>query len=75
VATALAAGGFATVGVPVSLHYRDAYQVLAYAHGSPCPYVVRGPGDARLTLFCTVVALLALVTAVALARPRPAVRE
>ncbi|HEX5203321.1 MAG TPA: hypothetical protein VFW27_25605 [Actinoplanes sp.] len=68
-AAVLAAAGFAALAGPVSELYRDAYQVLTYAHGSPYPYIVDGPDDGRVTLFCTIVGLLAIVTAVVAARP------
>jgi hypothetical protein len=69
-ATVLCGAGFAAVAVPAYQHYRDAYQVMVYASGSPYPYIVDGPDDARLTLICTVAGLLAIITALAAARPR-----
>ncbi|WP_433381251.1 hypothetical protein ACQPZX_16760 [Actinoplanes sp. CA-142083] len=74
-ATVLSAAGLAALAVPVYELYRDAYQVLVYAHGSPYPYIVDGPDDGRVTLFCTVVGLLAIVIAVAAARPAGEGRE
>jgi hypothetical protein len=65
VATVSFGVGFAAAAVPAYLHYRDAYQVMAYAPGSPYPYIVYGPGDARLTVVCTLVGLLAVATALA----------
>jgi hypothetical protein len=73
-ATVLSIGGFAALAVPVHLLYRDAYQVLVYAHGSPYPYIVHGPDDARVTLFCVLVGLFAIGTALGVARPRIAPR-
>ena len=71
-ATGLSAAGLAAVTAPAYQHYRDAYQVLAYAHGSPYPYIVDGPSDGRLALAGTAIALLAAVTVLATARPRHA---
>jgi hypothetical protein len=70
VATVLCGAGFAAAAVPAYQHYRDAYQVMVYAHGSPWPYIVHGPDDATLTLTCTVIGLLAISAALAAARPR-----
>jgi hypothetical protein len=61
-ATGLSAAGFAAVAVPAYQHYRDVYQVLVYAHGSPYPYIVDGPADGRVILAGTAVGLLAMVT-------------
>jgi hypothetical protein len=69
-AAGLSAAGLAAIAVPAYQHYRDAYQVMVYAQGSPYPYIVDGPRDAGLTLTCTVIGLLAIAAAVALARTR-----
>ena len=59
-ATASAAAGLLAAALPVYHHYRDAYQVLVYAHGSPYPYIVDGPTDSLLVLAGTVVGLIAV---------------
>ncbi|MET0419129.1 MAG: hypothetical protein ABW022_24205 [Actinoplanes sp.] len=71
-ATALSTVGLVAAAVPVYRLYRDAYQVMVYAQGSPYPYIVDGPSDGTLALTCTVVGLLAVVGALVSARPRPA---
>lgn len=43
---------------------------MVYAHGSPEPYLVYGPGDPGLAPASTVIGLLAFVAALAVARPR-----
>lgn len=45
VATALCTVAFSAAAVPTYVHYRDAYQVMVYAHGSPYPYIVYRPSD------------------------------
>jgi len=70
-ATVLSGAGLAAAAVPTYQHYRDAYQVLVYAHGSPEPYIVYGPDNAAVTLICTVIGLLAIGAAVAVAAARP----
>jgi hypothetical protein len=70
VATVLCGAGFAAASVPAYQHYRDGYQAMVYAHGSPYPYIVDGPEDARLILICTVTGLLAVIAGLAAARPR-----
>jgi hypothetical protein len=62
-ATALTVAGFAALTVPAYQHYRDAYQVLTYAHGSPYPYIVDGPSEIAPTLAGTAIGLLAVVAA------------
>jgi hypothetical protein len=59
-AALLSTVGFAAAAVPVHVHYRDAYQVMVYAHGSPYPYLVDGPIDGFLALICTGIALAAV---------------
>jgi hypothetical protein len=71
-ATLLCGAGLAASAVPAYQHYRDAYQVMVYAHGSPHPYIVYGPAETGLFLFSTVAGLLALIGAFAAARPRRA---
>jgi hypothetical protein len=72
-ATVLSGAGLAAATVPAYQQYRDAYQVMVYAHGSPYPYVVHGPDDAGLTLMCLVAGLLTVIAArtARAARPDP----
>lgn len=72
--TALATAGLVAATLPAYQFYREAYEVMVYAHGSPDPYIVDGSRGGMLTLICTVAGLLAIVAAVIVARPRPAVR-
>ncbi|GIM90670.1 hypothetical protein Ato02nite_024630 [Paractinoplanes toevensis] len=70
-ASATATAAFAAAAWPAHQLYREAYDVMMYAHGSPYPYVVRGPVDSTLPLACAVIAVLAIAVAAALAtRPR-----
>ncbi len=73
-ATALATAGLAAATLPAYHFYREAYELMAYAHGSPAPYIVDGSHGGTLTLICTVAGLLAIGAAAIVARPRPAVR-
>jgi hypothetical protein len=70
VTTAFSAAAFAAAAVPVYVHYRDAYQVMVYAHGSPYPYIVYGASDEMPVLTCTVIGLLAVVAALVAVRAR-----
>jgi hypothetical protein len=70
-ATVLYGAGFAAAAYPTYLQYRDAYRVMAYAHGSPYPYIVDGPVHAGLVLTCAAVGVLAIVAAAVL-RAEPA---
>jgi hypothetical protein len=72
-ATALATAGLAAATLPAYQFCREAYEVMVYAHGSPDPYIVDGSRGGTLTLICMVAGLLAIVAAVIVARPRPAV--
>jgi hypothetical protein len=71
-ASALATAAFAAAAWPAHQLYRDAYDVLTYAHGSPYPYLVRDPVSGTLPLVCAVVAVLAIAAAGTAARPRRA---
>jgi hypothetical protein len=62
-ATASVTAGFLAAALPVHHYYRDAYQVLVYAQGSPYPYIVNGPADSLLVLAGTVVGLVAVAAA------------
>lgn len=62
-ATASGAVTLAALAVPAYAHYRDAYQVMAYAHGSPVPYIVYSPGDEIRVGTWMIVGLLALIAA------------
>lgn len=73
-ATALATAGLAAATLAAYRFYREAYEVMMYAPGSPDPYIVDGSRGGTLTLICTVAGLLAIVAAVLVARPRPALR-
>lgn len=73
-ATALATAGLAAATLAAYRFYREAYEVMVYAPGSPDPYIVDGSRGGTLTLICTVAGLLAIVAAVLVARPRPVVR-
>jgi hypothetical protein len=73
-ATALAAAGLAVATLPAYRFYREAYDVMAYPHGSPDPGNVPVALGATLTAICTVAGLLAIVTAAIVARPQPAVQ-
>jgi hypothetical protein len=68
VTTALSTTAFAAAAVPVYAHYRDVYQVMNYAHGSPYPYIVYGPHDEIPVLTCTVIGLIAVVAALVAVR-------
>jgi hypothetical protein len=69
-ATVLSTVAVAAAAVPAYAHYRDAYQVMVYAHGSPQPYIAYSPSEETPVLTWTVIALLAIIAAVAAARPR-----
>lgn len=69
-ATVLSTAALAAAAVPGYELYRDAYQVMVYANGSPQPYIVDDPGAATPILTYTVVGLLAAVAALVAARPR-----
>jgi hypothetical protein len=73
-ATALATAGLAAATPLAIRFYREAYEVVVYAHGSPDPSLVDGSRSGALTLICTVAGLLAIVAAAIVARPRPVVR-
>lgn len=73
-ATALATAGLAAATLPAYRFYYETYEMMAYAHASPDPYIVYGPRGGMPTLICTIAGLLAIVAAVIVARPRPAVR-
>jgi hypothetical protein len=68
-ATGLATAGLAAATVPACRFYREAYEVMVYAHGSPNPYIVDGSHGGTLTLICAVAGLLAIVAAVIVTRP------
>lgn len=71
VAAILVAMSFAAAAVPVFDLYRNVYQVLIYDSGASNPYIVYSPSDeipAGLVWTCTGVGLLALVTALLIAR-------
>jgi hypothetical protein len=70
IATVLSTAGFAAAILAAYQQYCDAYQVMVYAHGSPEPYIVYGPGDPGVAPACAVIGLLAFVAAFAVARPR-----
>jgi hypothetical protein len=70
VATVLSTVAFAAAAVPAYAHYRDVYQVMVYAHGSPYPYIVYSPSDEIAVLTWTLIGLLAVVAARVAARPR-----
>jgi hypothetical protein len=70
----LAAAGLAVATLPAYRFYREAYDVMAYPHGSPDPGNVPGTLGATLTMICTAAGLLAIVAAVIVARPQPAVQ-
>lgn len=70
VATASCTVAVAAAAVPTYAHYRDAYQVMVYAHGSPYPYIVYSPGEEIPVLTGTVIGLLAVVAALVVAWPR-----
>lgn len=69
-ATILSTAAVATAAIPTYAHYRDAYQVMVYAHGSPWPYIVYSPSDEIPVAMWTVAGLL-LVAAAALIAARP----
>jgi hypothetical protein len=69
-ATMLSTAAVATAAIPTYAHYRDAYQVMVYAHGSPWPYIVYSPSDEIPVATWTVVGLL-LVAAATLIAARP----
>ena len=62
-ATASCAVTLAALAVPAYALYRDAYQVMAYAHGSPVPYIVYSPDDEVPVGTWMIVGLLAIVAA------------
>ncbi|KUL29620.1 hypothetical protein [Actinoplanes awajinensis] len=74
-ATVLCAAGFAAVAVPAYRLYWDAYQVLAYAHGSPEPYVVYSPTISFPIPAYAALGLLAALAVAAGIRRRPPHRE
>jgi hypothetical protein len=69
-ATVLSTVAVAAAAVPAYALYRDAYQVMVYAHGSPHPYIVYSPGEERPVLTWTVIGLLAIVAALVATWPR-----
>ncbi|MEU4237490.1 hypothetical protein [Actinoplanes sp. NPDC026619] len=70
-ARAMSAVALAAAIVPGYSLYRDAYQVMLYAHGSPYPYIVYSPSDVIALQPWTAVSLAALAAAViAVAWPR-----
>lgn len=74
IATASCTVALSAAAVPTYAHYRDAYQVMDYAHGSPYPYIVDSPGTELPVGAWTVVGLLAVAAAVVAAwsrRTRP----
>jgi hypothetical protein len=75
VATVVLTVAFAAAAVPAYAHYRDAYQVMVYAHGSPYPYIVYSTSEEIPVLTSTVIGLLAVVVALVAARRRRAPAE
>ncbi|MCU7724610.1 hypothetical protein ODJ79_12860 [Actinoplanes sp. KI2] len=73
-ATALATAGLAAAALPAYRFYRQAYEVMAYPHGSPDPTMADGSHGGTLTLIWAVAGLLTVAAAVIMAWPRPAVR-
>jgi hypothetical protein len=71
-ATALVTAGLAAAALPAYRFYREAYEVLVYAHGSPYPTTVDGSHGGTPTLIGAVAGLLVIVTAAIVTRPRPA---
>ena len=71
VSTGSSTVALAAAAVPAYAHYRDAYQVMVYAHGSPYPYIVYGPSDEIPVGTWMVVGLVAVVAAVAASWNRP----
>ncbi|MEV6847966.1 hypothetical protein [Actinoplanes sp. NPDC051411] len=69
-ATAAATAGFAAATVIAFQFYREAYAVMAYAHGSPDPNNVDVSRGGTSTLICTVAGLLTVLAAVIAARTR-----
>jgi hypothetical protein len=69
VATVSSTVALAAAAVSAYAHYRDAYQVMVYAHGSPMPYIVDSPSDEIPVLTWTVIGLL-VVVALVVAWPR-----
>jgi hypothetical protein len=67
-ATTLATVGLAAATLPAYRFYREAYEVMAYAHGSPYPLSVDGSHGGTLTLVCAVAGLLTVAAAI-VARP------
>jgi len=63
VTTVLFTVGLVAAAVPAYAHYRDAYQVMVYAHGSPYPYIVSSTSEEIPVLTSTVIGLLAVVVA------------
>jgi hypothetical protein len=61
-ATASCVVALTGLAVPAYALYRDAYQVMAYAHGSPVPYVVYSP-DYEIPVGIWVIGLLAVIAA------------
>ena len=68
-ATAVATAGFAAAALPAYRFYGEAYEVLAYAYGSPAPPTVDGSRGGTFTLVCAVTGLLGVVAAAIVARP------
>ena len=73
-ATGLSTAGLAAATLPAYQFYREAYEVMVYAHGSPAPYIVDGLHGGTPRLIGAAAGLLAVVAAVLVARRRPAVR-
>jgi hypothetical protein len=66
-ATASCAVALTALAVPACVLYRDEYQVMAYAHGSPVPYVVYSP-DYEIPVGSWIVGLLAVIAALVAVR-------
>ena len=56
--------------VPAYAHYRDAHQVMVYAHGSPSPCIVYSPSDEIPVGTWTIIGLLAVLAALVAAWSR-----
>jgi hypothetical protein len=70
VATASSTVALVAAAAPAYALYRDAYQVMVYAHGSPYPYIVYSADDHIPVLTWTVIGLLAVAAALFAAQPR-----
>ena len=62
-ATASCVVALTGLAVPAYALYRDAYQVMVYAHGSPVPYIVYSPDDEIPVGVWVIVGLLAVIAA------------